>query len=434
MNKLLFILFLTIPYIGVGQGWEKTYNLSEYDRGNSIQQTNDGGYILTGFISIMEQDIVLVKLNYLGDTLWTNSLIESHDQVGRSVKQTNDSGYIICGTREDNQGNGNIWLIKTDSIGNMIWNVTFGDTSNYSEGFSVEQTLDGGYIITGGTNVDQFPGNSDVQLIKTNGNGVEQWNQTYGGIGEDIGYSVQQTNDGGYIITGVIDGFGSNQGEVYLVKTDSTGVELWNNSFGGTSVDIGYSVQQTLDGGYIITGYTWGGSNGQSDIYTIKTDNNGVEVWSNHYGGTDQDYSKSVQQTTDGGYIICGETSSFGTTSDVDVYLIKLNNLGVEQWNQRFGIGDYDEGNYVQQTSDGGYIITGRTRNSNLPPISWDIYVIKTDGNGNITSTFNIPISSNRKLKKVVDILGKETKPQTNTPFIEIYDDGSTEKKLIIEK
>ena len=114
MKKLLFILFLTIPYIGVGQGWEKTYNLSEYDRGNSIQQTNDGGYILTGFISIMEQDIVLVKLNYLGDTLWTNSLIESHDQVGRSVKQTNDSGYIICGTREDNQGNGNIWLINIE--------------------------------------------------------------------------------------------------------------------------------------------------------------------------------------------------------------------------------------------------------------------------------------------------------------------------------
>jgi len=434
MKKLLFILFLTIPYTGVGQGWEKTYNLSEYDRGNSIQQTNDGGYILTGFISIMEQDIVLVKLNYLGDTLWTNSLIESHDQVGRSVKQTNDSGYIICGTREDNQGNGNIWLIKTDSIGNMIWNVTFGDTSNYSEGFSVEQTLDGGYIITGGTNVDQFPGNSDVQLIKTNGNGVEQWNQTYGGIGEDIGYSVQQTNDGGYIITGVIDGFGSNQGEVYLVKTDSIGVELWNNSFGGTSVDIGYSVQQTLDGGYIITGYTWGGSNGQSDVYTIKTDNNGVEVWSNHYGGTDQDYSKSVQQTTDGGYIICGETGSFGN-GDSDVYLVKLNNLGVEQWSQTFGGIDYDEGNSVQQTIDGGYIITGRTRTSNFPSqLIWGMYIIKTDGNGNVTSTFNIPINPNRRLENIVDILGRETKPKTNTPFIEIYDDGSTEKKLIIEK
>lgn len=434
MKRIMFILLLTIPFVGFGQGWEKTYNLSVYDRGNSIQQTNDGGYILTGFISVIEKDIVLVKLNSLGDTLWSNSLIESHDQVGRSVKQTNDGGYIICGTREDNQGNGNIWLIKTDSIGNMIWNVTFGDTSNYSEGFSVEQTLDGGYIITGGTNVDQFLGNSDVQLIKTNGNGIEQWSQTYGGIGEDVGHSVQQTNDGGYIITGVIDGSGSNQGEVYLVKTNSIGVELWSNSFGGTSQDQGWSVQQTMDGGYITTGYTWGGSNGQSDIYTIKTDSNGVEVWSNHYGGTDQDYSKSVQQTNDSGYIICGETSSFGTTNDVDVYLIKLNNVGVEQWNQRFGLGDYDEGNSVQQTIDGGYIITGRTRNSNYPP-SWNTYVIKTDSNGNITSTFNIPNpSSNRKLEKVVDILGRDVNPQPNIPFIKIYDDGSTEKKLIIEK
>ena len=430
MKKLLFILLLTIPFIGFGQSWEKTYNISDYDYGSSIQQTSDGGYILTGHISILEQDIILIKLNSLGDTLWTNSLIETHDQVGRCVKQTSDNGYILCGTREIG-GNGNIWVIKTDSIGNMYWNVTFGDTLSYSEGYSVQQTSDGGYIITGGTNVDQFLGNSNIQLIKIDGFGVEQWNQTYGGTGEDCGYSVQQTTDGGYITTGVIDLWGNNQGEIYLVKTDVNGVELWNNTFGGTSEDIGRSVQQTIDGGYIISGYTWGGINGQSDIYTIKTDSNGIELWSHHLGGIDQDYSRSIQQTTDGGYIICGETSSYGN-GDVDVYLIKTDDFGVEQWSQTFGGTDYDYGCSVQQTTDGGYIITGGTRSFG----NWgNIYVIKTDGNGNVTSTFNTPnLSSNRKIEKSVDILGRETKPQPNTPFIEIYDDGSVDKKLIIDR
>ena len=354
MKKLLLIL-LCLPFIGFGQGWEKTYNLSVSDRGSSIQQTTDGGYILTGHISVLEYDIILIKLNSTGDTLWTRTFGGTNEDIGYSVQQTNDNGFIICGTREDSQGNGNIWVIKTDSIGNMYWNVTFGDSLSYYDGYSIEQTTDGGYIITGRTsNFDKA--DSDMCLIKTDGNGGEQWTQTYGGTGEDCGYSVQQTTDGGYIITGAL-----NLDDIYLVKTDNQGDTLWTRTFGGTSEDIGYSVQQTTDGGFVISGYTWGGLNGMSDVYTIKTDSNGVEVWSNHYGGTDQDYSKSIQQTTDGGYIICGETGSYGN-GDADIYLIKLNPSGDTLWTKTFGGIDYDEGNSVQQTNDGGYIITGRTR------------------------------------------------------------------------
>ena len=153
--------------------------------------------------------------------------------------------------------------------------------------------------------------------------------------------------------------------------------------------------------------------------------------WAQSFGGSAFEVGNCVQQTTDGGYIITGGTNSFGN-GNRDAYLIKTDGNGVEQWNQTFGGVEFDLGNSVKQTTDGGYIITGET--TSFGNGYTDIYLIKTDGNGNITSTFNIPISSNRKLKKVVDILGKENKPQTNTPFIEIYDDGSTEKKLIIEK
>ena len=253
---------------------------------------------------------------------------------------------------------------------------------------------------------------------------------TFGGIDADYGTSVQQTTDGGYIITGATSSFGNGFLDVYLIKTDGSGTEQWTKTFGGTDDDWAYSVQQTTDGGYIITGNN--GSNGSNgyDVYLIKTDGSGIEQWTKTFGGADSDWGRAVQQTTDGGYIIAGYTGSFGNGS-YDVYLIKTDGSGTEQWTKTFGGTSYDYGQSVQQTTDGGYIITGMT--ASFGNGSEDVYLIKTDGSGNVTSTFNIPINPNRKLEKVVDILGKQTKPQTNIPFIEIYDDGTVEKRIVIE-
>ena len=154
--------------------------------------------------------------------------------------------------------------------------------------------------------------------------------------------------------------------------------------------------------------------------------------WETTFGGTSADVGESVQQTTDGGYIITGLTHSYGNGYGYsDVYLLKTDVYGVEQWSQTLGGTNYEWGYSVQQTTDGGYIITGGKGGGNGN--SEDVYLIKTDANGNATSTFNIPTNPNRKLEKTVDILGKETKPQTNTPFIEIYNDGTVEKRIVIE-
>jgi hypothetical protein len=189
------------------------------------------------------------------DTLWTKTFGGSSSDVGNSIQQTMDGGYIITGyTYSFGAGMGDVWLIKTDSSGNTSWAKTFGG-SNRDKGYSVKQTSDSGYILTGYT-VSFSAGLEDVWLVKADANGDTQWTKTSGGIGLDIGSSVQQTTDSGYIIVGWTNSFGSGDYDFWLIKTNAYGDSLWTKTFGGIGSDVGKSVQQTIDGGYIITGYT----------------------------------------------------------------------------------------------------------------------------------------------------------------------------------
>ena len=416
MKKLLLIL-LCFPFTGFGQGWETTFGGTYLDMGYSVQQTSDGGYIITGFTFVDfgngGDDLYLIKTDDNGNELWNKIFGGTNDDFGYSVQQTTDGGYIITGSTESfGNGDFDVYLIKTDGNGNELWNKTFGGTE-YDWGYSVQQTSDGGYIITGTT--ESFGnGNTDIYLLKTDGNGVEQWSKTFGGVSNDLGRSVKETTDGGYIITGITTSFGNGGDDVFLIKTDSNGNELWYKTFGGTNDGGGFSVQQTTEGGYIIAGSL---SSGDDDVYLIKTDDNGNELWNKTFGGIDNDWGYSVHQTTDGGYIVTGGTSSFGN-GNFDVYLIKTDDNGNKLWNRTFGGINNELGISVQQTNDGGYIITGRTES--FGDGDDDVYLIKTDGNGNITSIFNIPINPNRKLQKTVDMLGREIKQKNQPLFLHL--------------
>jgi hypothetical protein len=302
--------------------WEKTYGGTGYDCGHSVAQTADGGYIVggsTGSFGAGYRDVYLIRTDASGDLLWTKTYGGTGYDCGHSVAQTADGGYIVAGwTPSWVTGDFDVYLIRTDANGNALWEKTYG-TMYYDYGYSVSQTADGGFIVAGWTSSWE----DDVCLIRTDANGNALWEKTYGGTDGDCGHSVAQTADSGYIVAGDTRSFGAGGGDVYLIRTDANGNALWEKTYGGTDGDCGHSVAQTADSGYIVAGDTRSFGAGGGDVYLIRTDANGNALWEKTYGGTYWDNGNSVAQTADGGFIVAGRTRSFGA-GDSDVYLIRL--------------------------------------------------------------------------------------------------------------
>jgi len=377
---VLSVLFLSIACSAQPQApdtlWTRTFGGDSLDIGFSVLQTSDGGFIVTGetfSYGIGNGDVYLIKTDSQGNELWYNTFGGSAEEWGRTIKQTLDGGYIIIGVTESfGAGSWDVYLIKTDSQGDEQWQRTFGG-SDCDEGYDVLQTSDGGYILVGETG-SYGAGAYDVYLIRTDGQGNQQWFRTFGGSDEDEGYSIQHTFEDGFIITGWTLSYGAGDRDIYLIKTDSQGNQQWYNTFGGNGIDEGHCIQQTLDGGFIITAATSSYGAGNMDVYLLKIDSQGNQQWSNTFGGVECDGGFDVQHITDDGFIIMGLTWSFGA-GDCDVYLIRTDSQGDELWNETFGGSDFDGGYSVQQTSDGGFIIVGGSESYST--CACDVYLIR---------------------------------------------------------
>lgn len=348
------------------------------NQGFSVIQTSDQGYAIAGETRSPDKavcDVYLVKTDSLGDTLWTRSYGGGENDYGRSVVQAPDGGYVVTGWSESwGAAAYNPFLIKIDSLGNLFWIKTYGG-NRVSAGLSVAKTSDGGYILTG--SIQPTPGSFDnVYLVKTNSLGDTLWTRNYGDTKTDIGRSVAQTTNGGYIIAGQTYSFGAGMSNVYLIKTDSLGFTLWTKTYGGNYDDVGMEVAQTSNGGFIIGGYTFSYGAGYADFYFIKTDSLGDTIWTKTYGGSDDDEGRSVAKCSDGGYGIVGWTESYSSHYR-DIYLIKTDSLGDTLWTRTYGLWDGGQGESIAQTSDEGFIIAGETG-------SGGIYLIKTNSLGEV--------------------------------------------------
>ena len=355
-------VFFTFEAIQACQSWSRTFGGSESDWGYSGQQTSDGGYILFGTTRSYgagEYDFWLIKTDAQGNKEWEKTFGGNDWDWGISIQQTSDGGYILLGsTCSYGAGEWDFWLIKTDSQGNKQWERTFGG-SGLDIGWSVQQITDGGYILLGYT-YSYGAGDGDFWLIRTDAQGNKQWERTFGGSEDDQGYSVQQASDGGYILLGYTESYGAGSADFWLIKTDAYGNKEWERTFGGSEDDRSVSVQQTQDGGYILLGDTYSYGVGSADFWLIKTDAYGNKEWERTFGGSSRDNGWSVRQTADGGYILFGVTYSYGAGS-ADSWLIKTDAYGNKEWERTFGGSAIDWGISVQQTEDGGYILFGCT-------------------------------------------------------------------------
>ena len=335
--------------VNIDAQWNKNWGGWKDDSSRCVQQTADGGYIVVGSTVSYgsgNSDLWLIKTDNNGNKLWDKTFGGSDWDSGYFIQQTDDDGFIIIGSTNSFGPDNDVWLIKTDADGNKQWDKTF-DFEGNDIGNCIEITSDGGFIITGSTG-------QDILLMKTDNDGNKLWDNIFGGDNTYTACSVKETADKGYILVGSTRSFGSGSEDVFLIKTDSLGQKLWDKTFGETGNDTGYSVLQSTDGGYILTG-----TYNNEDIWLIKTDENGIEKWNKKYDSSGYDTARCVQQDRDGGYIIVGYKAIDLSEFNSDIWLVKTDSEGNMLWEQSFG-GDYwDLGYFVQNTDDGGYIITG---------------------------------------------------------------------------
>ena len=381
----------SLSNIEIGTSWylfNNIYNKVSYDYGRSIVETSDTGYVVVGNTSTIGNNysnLLLLKVNQSGVEEWFHNLTFSPTDRANMVLELPNTGFIIVGkTQSLEDGSEDILILKTNQSGHVEWSKNYGSFNDQSGDF-IQLTLDGGYIICG-QSVESYTGFNKLNLLKINSDGDEIWNQSYGGNGDAYGYSVISLSDGSYLAIGMTRSLGELNGDAWLIKIDSDGNEIWNQSYGGNGTDIIRSIVLT-DNGYLLAGNTNSYGNGNNDIFIIKVDQAGAQQWSQTYGGNGTDVGRSISKVIDGGYIITGYTDSFGNSSNFNIWLIKIDENGNLIWDKTYGENGDDRALDGHQTLDGGYVLTGFSdSNSNNTP---SIIIIKTDKDGKTTEVIN---------------------------------------------
>lgn len=360
------------------------------DEAYSLQQTVDGGFIVAGdtySYGAGASDVYVLKLNADGTVAWQKTYGGDYIDLAYSIQQTADGGYIVAGEATSLVRGTDAWVLKLNANGTVAWQKVYGGV--YGDvARSIQQTGVGGYIMAGQTSSFGV-GPSVVWVLKLNADGFVAWQKTHSRSGSlmnpsyDFASSVQQTADGGYVIVGRTYFSNVNHDyDVSVLKLNEDGSVAWEKTYGGSDNDFAWSIQQTADGGYIVAGFTFSFGAGSDDAWILKLNSDGSAAWQKAYGGASVDRANSVQQTADGGYIVAGFTQSFGAGRN-DAWVVKLNANGTVAWQKTYGGVFNDEAYSVRQTSDGGYIVAGSTESYGVG--GSDVWILKLDQNAGIS-------------------------------------------------
>ena len=365
MKYFVAFSFISLLFANVSaQSFVKAFGGAQEEFAYSFQNTDNNGFVVAGrtfSVGVGGWDSYITRMNANGDTLWFKTYGNTQYDEFQDVDTTSDGGFIAVGHTWTNDFAGNIYVVRTDGNGTVIWSKEFGGATGLSDkGYSIRETSDGGFIVCG-TTATYGSGSDDVYVLKISSVGSLSWSAVIGTAGaNEAGREVQQTSDGGYIVAGYTDGSGTSFYDVYLIKLNATGTVQWKKTYGGSSYDFAYTVEQTTDGGFVLGATTNSFGAGNWDAYLIKTDAAGILQWSKTYGMSGEDRVQCARQTSDGGYILCGRSSSFGA-GNFDATLHKTDVNGNLQWTKGFGGGGDDQGWYVRQLSNNAYALCGYT-------------------------------------------------------------------------
>ena len=364
--------------------WNKTYGRTgPYRDGDyALVKTPDGGYAIAGYTrsyGMGGSDFWLIKTDEYGNMEWNRTYGGPADECAYSLVVTSDAGFALAGPIENVSEHGAVWLVKTDSYGNMEWNRTYVGLNADVEGSSspLVKTSDGGYALAGYT--VSVAGDTDFCLIKTDDLGNVEWNRTYGGSEDESAFSVVATSDGCYALAGETESFGAGSEDVWLVKTNASGYMEWNRTYGGIYEDIVHSVVEVSGGGYAIAGMTTSFSVAGDDVWLVKTNAYGNVEWNRTYGGYGNQVAYSLIVTSDGRYTLAGYTSS-SDPYGADFLLVKTDEGGNLLWNQTYGkqssspLSNIEYAYCVLEADNGGYMIAG----NRFTPYG-DCWLVKTD-------------------------------------------------------
>lgn len=381
----LLALFITLPFLSVSQStFEKIIDTLGSSGASCVRETFDGGYILSGGSILGGNDVSIIKLDSAGNIEWVKMYGGPINEGAGTIIQLPDSGYIVDAGYDDGISIKN-WLLRLDVNGDTLWTNSYSMGNGNTFPSQLARGNNGNYGLAGYFNPPV--GYGDAYLIITNDSGGVVSSHLYNyNLFSSTGDGITSTTDNGYAITGQYAASSSNA-DINLFRTDSLGDTLWTRYYDRTTGDVGMAVEQTTDGGFIIAGLTYNNAVLTSNTYLIKTKSNGDTIWTKMYQSMTTSGPYSVQQTTDGGYIVAGLIGIAGGGYP-NVYLIKTDSNGDTLWTRQFGVDSLPEyGLFVSQTKDVGYIICGHS--------SYGTYVIKTDSMGMVSSGTGMPEMNN---------------------------------------
>lgn len=374
------------------QEWATIYSGSDWDEPHAVDQTSDGGYIVAGETASFRpgyREFWILKLNSDGTVAWQKTYGGTdprEDAKAWSIQQTTDGGYVVAGWRHNLASDSiDYMVLKLDASGGVVWGKTYGG-NRLNVARCVAETADGGYVVAGTTRY-YGAGNDDFLLLKLGTDGSVDWQKAYGGADREQPYSVQQTTDGGYVVAGFTHPSELSQSDMWILRLSADGNVVWQKTYDGNRGDQAYSIRQTTDGGFIVAGITNSlyRNSPTDDIWVLKLYDDGTVEWEKSYGGDGGDMAWCVRQTGDGGYIVAGATATRCFSAGCsDFWLLKLGSDGTVAWERAYGGNYCDYADMIEQTTDGGYVVAGDTASFGSPKNGHDFLVLKLDSNGEI--------------------------------------------------